>query len=307
MDTTRLRVFREVTRQGSFTAAADVLHISQPAVSQHVAKLEQELGCRLLERSSRRVRPTLAGEVFLRHVESLLAGLDDARRELAALTRSDCGQLRLTAFPSAVATFVPSAMGAFRAAFPKVRTALTEADPPIALARLLAGDTDLAVVYDYPLVGAPVDPRFDQSLIVADSMAVAVRADSAFAAHVWSARPGRRSGARAVRRSRVWRVAPICSHPDAGANPRIRSNPYTTSLDATVGPEPQRVGREIRCAKVPFLSPNWVDVGSRGFEVLLKGAQGPNRGHKERHGSTRTVQSRHRLMQLTCENAMDRR
>ncbi|MFJ9908872.1 LysR family transcriptional regulator [Streptomyces sp. NPDC101152] len=183
MDTTRLRVFREVTRQGSFTAAADVLHISQPAVSQHVAKLEQELGCRLLERSPRRVRPTSAGEVFLRHVESLLAGLDDARRELAALTRSDCGQLRLTVFPSAVATFVPSAVGAFRAAFPKVRTVLTEADPPIALARLLAGDTDLAVVYDYPLVGAPVDPRFDQTLIVADPMAVAVRADSAFAAH----------------------------------------------------------------------------------------------------------------------------
>ncbi|MEV5957765.1 LysR family transcriptional regulator [Streptomyces sp. NPDC051987] len=181
MDTTRLRTFREVARQGSFTAAADALHVSQPAVSQHVAKLEEELGCRLLERSSRRVRPTPAGEVFLRHVESLLAGLDDARRELAALARSDCGQLRLTVFPSAAATFVPSAIGVFRAAYPNVRITLTEADPPVAVARLLAGDTDVAVVYDYPIVGAPIDPRVDQTLVATDAMAVAVRADSAFA------------------------------------------------------------------------------------------------------------------------------
>ena len=183
MDTTRLRVFREVVRQGSFTGAATALHVSQPAVSQHIAKLEQELGCVLLERTSRRVRATAAGEVFLRHVETLLTGVDDARRELAALTRSDTGQLRLTVFPSAAATFVPAVVGAFREVFPKVRVCLSEADPPVALPRLLAGDTDLAVVYDYPIVGAAGDPRAEHTMIMRDRMAVAVPRDDALAHH----------------------------------------------------------------------------------------------------------------------------
>lgn len=177
MDTTRLRVFREVARQGSFTGAATALHISQPAVSQHIAKLEQELDCALLERTSRRVRTTVAGEVFLRHVETLLTGVDDARRELAALARSDSGQLRLTVFPSAAASFVPAVVGAFREAFPKVRVCLTEADPPVSLPRLLAGDTDLAVVYDYPIVAGAGDPRVDHAVIMRDGMAVAVPYD----------------------------------------------------------------------------------------------------------------------------------
>ncbi len=181
MDTTRLRVFREVVRQGSFTGAATALHVSQPAVSQHIAKLEQELGCPLLERTSRRVRTTPAGEVFLRHVETLLTRIDDARRELAALTRSDAGQLRLTVFPSAAASFVPAVVGAFREAFPKVRVSLSEADPPVALPRLLAGDTDLAVVYDYPIVGGTRDPRTADTVIMKDRMAVAVPRDDALA------------------------------------------------------------------------------------------------------------------------------
>jgi DNA-binding transcriptional LysR family regulator len=181
IDTTRLRVFREVARQGSFTAAALALQVSQPAVSQHIARLEQELGCALLERSSRRVRPTPAGEAFLRHVESLLTGLAEARRELAALANSDTGPLRLAAFPSAAATFVPAAVGALRARYPGVCVRMTEADPPQAIAPLIAGDVDLAVCYDYPTVGALPDPRLRLTTLAVDRMAVAVPADGELA------------------------------------------------------------------------------------------------------------------------------
>lgn len=183
MDTTRLRAFREVARQGSFTAAATALQISQPAVSQHITRLEQEFGCVLLERSSRRVRLTSAGEVFLRYVETLLTGLAETRRELAALARSDSGPLRVAVFPSAVATFVPAAVGALREQFPKVSVLMTELDPPQALPRLLSGDVDLAVCYDYPSVAAPPDPRLRIASLAVDRMAVAVpEADAA----VWN-------------------------------------------------------------------------------------------------------------------------
>ena len=179
MDTTRLRAFREVARQGSFTAAATALQISQPAVSQHITRLEQELGCPLFERSSRRVRPTPAGDVFLRYVETLLSGLAETRRELAALARSDSGTLRIAVFPSAVATFVPAAVGALREQFPKVNILMTEADPPQALPRLLSGDVDLAVCYDYPSVAAPPDPRLRIASSAVDRMALAVPEDAA--------------------------------------------------------------------------------------------------------------------------------
>lgn len=174
MDTTRLRAFREVVRQGSFTAAAAELQISQPAVSQHIARLEQELGCALLERSSRRVRPTPAGQAFLRHVESLLTEFAEARRELAALARSDSGLLRVAVFPSAAATFVPAAIGALRSQYPKVGVRMIEADPPQALPHLLSGDIDLAVCYTYPSVGPVPDPRERITPLAVDRMAVAV-------------------------------------------------------------------------------------------------------------------------------------
>lgn len=177
IDTTRLRVFREVARLGSFTAAATALQVSQPAVSQHIARLEQELGCVLLERSSRRVKPTVAGEAFLRHVEALLTSLAEARRELAALAASDSGALRVTVFPSAAATFVPDAVGLLRARFPKVSVSLAEADPPVALPQLISGDADLAVCYDYPAVSGPPDPRLRATPLALDRMAVAVSAD----------------------------------------------------------------------------------------------------------------------------------
>jgi DNA-binding transcriptional LysR family regulator len=174
IDTTRLRVFREVVERGSFTAAAVALNISQPAVSQHVAKLEQETGCALLERSSRRVRLTQAGEVYLGHVQSLLAGLDEAHRELAALAGAATGQLRMAAFPSAAATVVPPVIGAFHQNMPKVRIGLHEADPPVSLPKLIAGDLDLVLAYDYPMLGVPRDPRVVWQVVALDAMAAAL-------------------------------------------------------------------------------------------------------------------------------------
>lgn len=180
-DSVRFQAFLAVADHGSFTAAAAALGVSQPAVSQHVAKLERDVGAVLLERSGRRVLLTAAGEVLLEHARRLLTGLDDARRELAAVARSDAGRLRLDLFPSAAATFAPAAVARVLAAYPKINVAMHELDPPKSLPRVLGGQTDLAVVYEYPLLGCPRDPRLACEAIGTDTMAVAVPADSALA------------------------------------------------------------------------------------------------------------------------------
>ncbi len=182
IDAARLQAFRQVATRGSFTAAAAALNISQPAVSQQVTRLEREAGVTLLERSSRRVSLTPAGHVFLRHADRLLTGLDDARRELAAVAQADTGRLRLAVFPSAAATFVPDVVARLLAAFPKMNVAMAEIDPPQALPRVLAGDVDQVLVYDYPIIGGARDPRLAWEVIGTDPMAVAVHADSVFAA-----------------------------------------------------------------------------------------------------------------------------
>jgi DNA-binding transcriptional LysR family regulator len=174
LDLTRLRVFREVATLGSFTRAAESLGYTQPSVSHHIAQLERELGAQLFERQPRRVRLTAAGQVFLGHAQAVLVRLIDAQREVAETAQAGGGLLRVAAFATAAATLIPAAAGAFRRRLPSVKLRFTEADPQDALPRLLAGDQDLAIVYDYPALGERPGPAADLEPMFADHMAVAL-------------------------------------------------------------------------------------------------------------------------------------
>ena len=81
MDTQNLRAFLEVAEAGSFSAAAEALHITQPAVSKRVALLEQQLDCQLFDRIGRQVSLTEAGRALLPHAESIDREMDAARRK----------------------------------------------------------------------------------------------------------------------------------------------------------------------------------------------------------------------------------
>ncbi|MFG1643266.1 LysR family transcriptional regulator [Amycolatopsis sp. NPDC049252] len=175
-------LLRQVVTCGSFTAAATALGISQPAVSQHIARLEQEVGMQLLDRAGRGMRITYPGKVLLHHTEGLLSHLREATRELSALAQPDGGEVRMVTFPSAAATIVPPVVGTFRRALPKAKVLLSEADPVVALPRLLAGDADLALVYDYPDIGEPRDPRLHWEVVADDRMAVVLPAGHRLAA-----------------------------------------------------------------------------------------------------------------------------
>lgn len=149
LDVRRLKVLREVARQGSFSGAAQALSFTQSAVSQQVAALERETGASLVERGSRGVRLTDAGRALVAHTDAVLARLDDAEQELAAIAGLRGGRLRLVSFPSAGASLVPEVIALFNDRFPDVELSLAEAEPYDSLPGLRDGAHDLAVVYDY--------------------------------------------------------------------------------------------------------------------------------------------------------------
>ena len=145
----RLRVLSEVARRGSFSAAAEALSYTQSAVSQQIASLEAETGITLLERHPRGVRPTAAGKRLVEHTEGILAQLQAAEAELAAIAGLRGGQLRMASFPTAGATLMPLAIANFRARYPEVELMLAEGEPEEIVPRLSAGELDLALLFEF--------------------------------------------------------------------------------------------------------------------------------------------------------------
>jgi DNA-binding transcriptional LysR family regulator len=146
MEITWLRVFREVARHGSFTAAASALRYTQSAVSRQIAALEADTGATLFDRVARGVRLTDEGRSLLGHAEAVLGRLDAARRDLTALRDLDVGRLRIGAFATADAALVPRAMAAFHARYPNIVLSLTEALSQVQISQLRQGELDLGLV-----------------------------------------------------------------------------------------------------------------------------------------------------------------
>jgi DNA-binding transcriptional LysR family regulator len=161
----RLRSFVEAARLGSLAAAARALGYTAPAVSQHVALLEGELGCELLVRGARGVRATPAGEVLRSRAERLLADAHLAElavREAAGQLRS----LRVGAFPSAAQHLLPDALEWLASVHPDLELTLLHFEPPDGLAQLAAGDVDAVLTHRYPGVtwSAPTGVRLQAVL-----------------------------------------------------------------------------------------------------------------------------------------------
>ena len=171
LDVRRMKVLREVAARGSFSAAAEALSFTQSAVSQHIAALERETGQTLVERRPGGVRLTDAGQALVRHADAILARLDDAEHELAAIAGLRGGRLRLGTFPSAGATLVPSAVRMFYERHPDVELSLVEAEPEGLLPQLRGGDLDLALVYDFDPVPAAGHEELERVHLLDDPLA----------------------------------------------------------------------------------------------------------------------------------------
>src|SRR3954466_15936209 len=127
LDAARLRVFREVVRRGSLSAAAEALSFTQPAVSRQIAALEREAGAQLLERTPRGIRLTEAGRVLLGHAEAILDRMAIAHAQVESVVSLTGGRLRIGSFQTANVTLVPRAIAAFARAHPHVELSLVEA------------------------------------------------------------------------------------------------------------------------------------------------------------------------------------
>lgn len=145
-----LRVFREVARRGSFTAAATALHYTQSGISRRIAALERATGGPLFVRQARGVRLTPAGDVLHRHALDILGRVGAAADEVAAVRQGRGGRLRIGSFATANAVLLPTALAEFRRACPEVETSVVEDLTGSLVSALLAGDIDIAVVSDYP-------------------------------------------------------------------------------------------------------------------------------------------------------------
>lgn len=135
-----MRVFRAVAESGGFTAAAQKLGVSQPFVSQTLSSLEQRLGVRLLNRSTRTQRLTQEGEVFLASCKRLADEIDLA--ELQIRSAEPAGELRVTAPRAFGADQIVPRLPGFLAAHPRISLSLSLSDT---LANLIEENFDVAV------------------------------------------------------------------------------------------------------------------------------------------------------------------
>src|SRR3954469_18433250 len=172
LDVRRLRTLREVARRGSFSAAAEALSFTQPAISRQIAALELEAGTQLVDRRSRGVRLTPAGELLLEHADVILDRLARAETQLEALAGLAGGRLRLGTFGTANATLIPLAIRAFAAEYPAVELRLVEGVSSVLVRRMLAGEVDLAV-----LTTEVADDEIELEPLMDDPFFIALAAD----------------------------------------------------------------------------------------------------------------------------------
>jgi molybdate transport repressor ModE-like protein len=172
LDVRRLRLLREIAREGSISGAAHALSFTPSAVSQQIAKLEREAGTTLLVRGARGVRFTEAGERLVGHADAILERIAAAEAEL----RAHAAELRVGSFPTAGAAILPDALRELARVRPDVRLAIVELDPLVSLARLADGDVDLALLYEYDHVPLPEQAGVETRLVLEEPMRVVLPA-----------------------------------------------------------------------------------------------------------------------------------
>ena len=153
MELTQLRYFAGVAETRNFTNAALRLHVSQPALSYQIKRLENELGARLFDRTSRKVALTPDGRVFLPLAHEVLSKADEAVRVMEERLGVERGEVTFGTVPSVGAYVVPPILATFRRSFPGIKVHLQEAGTSILERDVLDGVTDFAIV------GTPENPE----------------------------------------------------------------------------------------------------------------------------------------------------
>lgn len=167
MEMIEIEAFLAVAREGQFTRAALLLHLSQPAVSRRIETLENELGVRLFERLPQGIRLTTAGEAFRPHAERIAAAATDALRAIRDLDDAASGQVAIALVGTLASTSLPRRLRAVRERFPRVLLTVRTARSDQVSQLVRQGEADIGLRYfDDPSVGLVSSPVGDEALVI---------------------------------------------------------------------------------------------------------------------------------------------
>lgn len=178
MDINTLKAFVEVARSGSFSAGAERLYLTQPAVSKRVAALETELGSRLLDRIGRRITLTEVGQTLLPQAIRLLDEAAELKRMVSGLSGEVAGTLVMATSHHIGLHRLPPVLSTFRQAYPRVQLDIRFMESEAACRGVATGEVEVAVV---TLPTAP-DPVLHTQRLWRDDLVFAVGHDHPLAA-----------------------------------------------------------------------------------------------------------------------------
>ena len=166
MDLGQLRYFSKIVEHRSFTRAAQDCSVSQPALSQQIAKLEKELGQPLFERQGRSIRLTPAGQVLQSQAEKILQLVDDAKRQIT--DDGQTGRICVSAIPTVAPFLLPLILKDVGEQFPRASFVVNEDTTNNLLKRCAAGDIDVGIVA-LPAAAKylTIEPLFSEELLLA--------------------------------------------------------------------------------------------------------------------------------------------
>jgi DNA-binding transcriptional LysR family regulator len=141
-----LHTFAHVIRHGSFSAAAERLNLTQPAVSLHIRQLEQRLNLRLIERVGKRIKPTSAGSTLLEHIGRIDAVVEDALLDLASHAQGVAGQIAIGTGATACIHLLPPILQTLRRQFPALDVRVSTGNTDGILRAVEENRLDLALV-----------------------------------------------------------------------------------------------------------------------------------------------------------------
>jgi DNA-binding transcriptional LysR family regulator len=168
LDLVSLSLFNLIARTGSISKGAELAHLAVGAASKRISDLEASVGAALLERHSRGVTLTPAGQALHRHAQRILADMDQLAADLSDHASGIVGVVRLWANTSAVTQFLPADLARFIAAHPGIRIELHEKDSADAVLAVLDGRADLGIFAERtPTLGLQSVPfRRDRLVLV---------------------------------------------------------------------------------------------------------------------------------------------
>ncbi|ADM97851.1 LysR family transcriptional regulator [Dickeya dadantii] len=140
-----IKAFVKIADTGCFTKASELLHISQPALTRRIKKLEESLGTTLFERSTRRVSLTAVGKSFLPNARNLIDFYENSILNIQEMASHQTGFVTLSCIPTAAFYFLPAVIRNYNEHYPNIRIRILEHSASDCLDAVLNGDADFGI------------------------------------------------------------------------------------------------------------------------------------------------------------------